>query len=163
LGVFPCLFQIPVEQVPARGAEVHFFSISVLDLGGRVHDAVAIPAMNQPETMTQFMQGRLPHTFQQKRLVRRLLVELGSETMRGNDRAGTLHLRHSEYVFQNRHEEINLGDSHELDAIRGKLMEKAAQDQRCIILRSSFVIGIFEAFHSLRELAREAAFLFNAS
>jgi len=73
-----------------------------------------------------------------------------------------MHLRHAEYIFQDRHKEINLGKSHKPDAVLGKVVEQAAQNQFCIILRSSFVIGIFGAFHPLREPARESAFLFNA-
>jgi len=90
--------------------------------------------MGQAEAVPEFMQGRLLNTFEEEGLVGLLIVELGTKTMGRNNGTYSFHLRNSEYVFQNGHEEIYLGDAHVLESIPGNLLDKAAQDQLCIVL-----------------------------
>ena len=78
---FEISVQMPLEKLEACGTKIRLLKISILNPGGRIHDATPIPAMRQTQAVAQLMQGRLFHTRQKERRVRLLVIELGTKPM----------------------------------------------------------------------------------
>jgi hypothetical protein len=62
----PELIQVPFEKLPTGATEFFFLEIRIFNTGRGEHDASAVTAMNQPHTVAKFVNGRLPHPFQEQ-------------------------------------------------------------------------------------------------
>jgi hypothetical protein len=66
-----------LKKFKTGGAKVGLFGIRILDPDRGVHHTTPIPAMGNPEGVTQFVQDRLFHPCQQKIRIGRLVIKPG--------------------------------------------------------------------------------------
>ena len=66
--------------------------------------------------------------------------------MEGNNRARAFHLGNAEDILQNRHKQIHMGNAHKFPGIRRTPFDQILDDEFCIILAPSLIIGILRFF-----------------
>ena len=78
-----------------------------------MHDATAIPAVFQTQTMPELMQGRFFNAGEKERLIPGLAVEFRHKAMGGDDRTPAAELGKAVHILQDGDVEIQAGDGHE--------------------------------------------------
>ena len=127
---------------------MRFLRIGILYPGGGEHDASAIPAMDESETVAELMNGRLLHTGQKQVVIGRLVVIPGIKSPGRNNRALAGHFSRPENKGEDGDIEIHLGHPYNFKGSPGTTCRQTLQNTFGAILPACLIIGIIWVRHT---------------
>ncbi len=108
--------------------------IDILDVGRGPHDARRFVAVDQAETVPQFVDRLLQEPPIEQVFISRQAVHLRIEAMDGDDRRRSRQLCFTEYIGQNRYEEIDAAYTEYVVDLRRSVIQEQPQQGGGIVL-----------------------------